>query len=118
MKTRVFEWEQLSIQLLHYMQFNVTLTSKGKCHSPPFILALYNFTFACTLQHADIYAQTCESCATHIHFKGFSCMTKILFMFGLLYYQGTDSSSWFKGHSCACFIGPETMPSFSVFLWL
>jgi len=36
------------------MQFNVTLTSKGKCHSPPFILALFSFIFACASQHADI----------------------------------------------------------------
>ncbi len=48
MKTWVFEWEQLSTQLLHCMQFNVTLTSKDKCHSPPFVLALCSFTFACT----------------------------------------------------------------------
>jgi len=42
----------------------------------------------------------------------------ILFLFSHLYYQGTDNSNRFKGHSCACFNGPETMPFSSVVLWL
>lgn len=98
-------------------QFHVTLTSKAKCHSPHFILTLCCFTFACSFVHPDFKNTDLESCATCNYFTGLT-IAMILLLFSHLYYQDADSSIWFKGHSCACFIGPGTMPFSSVFLWL